>query len=125
MTESRRRWLRLDALNRAWRTVLQGLAVTILFPALDAGVQVARAAVQGHLSGQAVDWGDVRTRALMAGATAALMAITAYVHRAKVDPSPVPSALPPQLPAGVAKTAQAHVLGPSGGWTLNQPEQGP
>lgn len=115
MNEQRRRWLRLDALNRAWRTVLQGLVVAVLFPALDAGVQVARAAAQGALDGQAVDWRDVRTRALMAGATAALMAIAAYVHRAKVDPSPVPSAQPPQPPPQAV----------TGGWSVNQPETRP
>ena len=119
--KTRRRWLRLDALNRAWRTVLQGLVAVVLFPALDAGVQVVRAAVEGTLSGRTVDWGDVRTRALMAAGTAALMAITAYVHRAKVDASAIPSALPPELPAGAP--TQAHVLGPATvGWSLNQPE---
>lgn len=105
MNETRRRWLRLDALNRAWRTVLQGLVVVVLFPALDAGIQVARAAVEGKLSGQTVDWTDVRTRALSAAAVAALMAITAYVHRAKVDPSSIPSAQPPAPPVGATPPA--------------------
>lgn len=123
MNETRRRWLRLDALNRAWRTVLQGLVVAVLFPALDAGVQVVRAAAQGALDGQSVDWGDVRTRALMAAATGALMAIAAYVHRAKVDPSSIPSALPPAPPA---PPAGARVVDEtSAGWTLNQPERKP
>ncbi len=95
-----RRWLRLDALNRAWRTVLQGIVVTILGAAGDAAIQAVRAAFVDAAAGRSVDWTEVRTTAVYAAGTAALMALAAYVHRAKVDPSAIPSALPPAPPAG-------------------------
>jgi hypothetical protein len=93
------RWLKLDALNRAWRTVLQGLAVTVLGAAGDAAIQAVHAGLQQAAGGQSVDWTQVRTTALYAAGTAALMAIAAYIHRAKLDPSPIPSAQPPAPPA--------------------------
>lgn len=93
-----RRWLRLDALNRVWRTVLQGLVVTVLSAAGDAAIQVGRAALEDAAGGRAVDWRQVAITAAYAAGTAALMAVTAYVHRTRVDPSPIPSAQPPVPP---------------------------
>lgn len=92
-------WLKLDALNRSWRTVLQGIAVVVVFPALDAAVQVVQNRIIEHVAGAPVDWSEVKSTALKAAITAALMAIAAYLHRAKLDPSPIPSAIPPKLPA--------------------------
>lgn len=88
-------WLRVDALNRAWRTVLQGLVVTVAAAAGDAAVQVVQQAVAEAASGHGFDWRQVAATAAYAAGTAALMAIAAYVHRYKVDPSGVPSAVPP------------------------------
>lgn len=90
-----RRWLRLDAINRAWRTVLQGLAVTAAAAAGDAVVQVVQQAVADAAAGGGFDWREVATTAAYAAGTAALMAVTAYLHRYRVDPSGVPSAVPP------------------------------
>ena len=156
------RLLRLDALNRVWRTVLQGLAWTALVAAaiaaqaalgdgpvdwarvglaaasaagmvvvtyatntirtgrlepipvnLDALVRAGRTLLVGALTtaGAAVvevvraalafdsfDLGHVAWTA----ATAAGVAVLAYLHRAKLDPLPVPSASPPVLPASLA-----------------------
>lgn len=89
------RWLRVDALNRAWRTVLQGLVVTAAAAAGDAAVQVVQNAVAEAAAGRGFDWREVAATAAYAAGTAALMAIAAYIHRYKVDPSGVPSALPP------------------------------
>ncbi|HZN72449.1 MAG TPA: hypothetical protein VFC00_12330 [Micromonosporaceae bacterium] len=94
-----RRWLRLDALNRAWRTVLQGIAVAVLAAAGDAAIQVVQRALVDAAVGQPMDWTQVRTTAAYAAGTAALMAIAAYLHRKKLDPSPIPSAQPPAPPA--------------------------
>jgi hypothetical protein len=102
VNERTRRWLRLDGLNRSWRTILQGLGATVMFAAGDAAIQVVRAALQDALSGQTVDWQGVRTRALIVAVGAALTAINSYIHRTRLDPSAVPSAIPPAPPAGVA-----------------------
>jgi len=107
------RWLKLDAGNRAWRTILQGLLVTIVLPALVAGFQVLQNAVT---DGGPVDWTQVRDTALKAAVTAAMMAVAAYLHRIRLDPSPIPSAQPPR-PAGVTEmqapaTAPAAPVGP-------------
>lgn len=89
------RWLKADALNRAWRTVLQGLVVTAAAAAGDAAVQVVQKALTDVVAGHGFDWREVATTAAYAAGTAALMALAAYVHRYRVDPSSIPSALPP------------------------------
>jgi len=89
------KWLKADALNRAWRTVLQGVVVTVAAAAGDAAVQVLEDALRDAVSGGGFDWREVAVTAAYAAGTAAAMALTAYIHRYRVDPSPVPSALPP------------------------------
>lgn len=90
-----RQWLRIDALNRAWRTVLQGIVTAALGAAGDA-------VLQGIRDTHPFDWQQVGRTALGAAGTAAVMAILAYVHRAGIDPSPIPSAQPPAPPVGAA-----------------------
>lgn len=91
-----RRWLRVDALNRAWRTVLQGIVTAALGAAGDAILQALRD------TGHPFDWRQVANTALGAAGTAAVMAVLAYIHRAGIDPSPIPSAQPPAPPVGAA-----------------------
>lgn len=91
-------WLKADARNRAWRTILQGIAATVGFAALDAVVQVYQGAATDALHGKAMDWTHVAGTAKYAAVTAALMAVAAYLHRRKLDPSRIPSAVPPEQP---------------------------
>lgn len=81
-----------DAANRTWRTTLQGAVV------------VAILAVATAL----LDWleaGDFSWRTLgIAALTAALTAVLAYLHRTVLDPSGLPSALPPTNPGPPATT---------------------
>lgn len=91
-----RRWLRVDALNRAWRTVLQGIVTAALGAAADAVLQALRD------SGHPFDWSQVGHTAAYAAGTAAVMAILAYLHRTVGDPSSIPSAQPPAPPVGSA-----------------------
>jgi hypothetical protein len=89
-------WLRRDALNRAWRTILQTLVLVVIAPAADAAVQVAqRAIVEGMLSGT-VDWDRVGQTALYAAASGVALSILSYIHRAKVDQTAILSAPPPE-----------------------------
>lgn len=90
-----RKWLKLDAINRTVRTLLQGVVVTVAAAAGDAALQVGRAAIEDAAAGRSLDWREVATTAAYAAGTAALMAVTAYVHRYRVDPTSVPSATPP------------------------------
>lgn len=99
-----RRWLRLDALNRAWRTLLQGIGAVVLFAAGDAAVQVVQRALVDAMAGQPLDWQQVKTRAAYAAATAATMAVLAYWHRRRLDPSRIPSS-PPPAPPGTSDAA--------------------
>jgi hypothetical protein len=98
ITRSGLRWLKADAANRAWRTVLQGMAVAVLSAAGDAVLQVLQRAVAEGATSHRFDWHQVATTATYAAGTAALMAVVAYLHRLKVDPSPMPSAEPPAPP---------------------------
>lgn len=82
-----------DAWNRLWRTCLQGAVVTGLY----AGFEVVTSAVQGGTFDAA---SVARTALVTAG-----MAAAAYLHRQVVDPSPVPSARPPQDPPLAAERA--------------------
>jgi len=105
-----RRWLKLDAQNRSFRTLLQGVFAVVIVPALVAVFGVIQQAIEANgISG--VDWNQVGDNALKAGLTAAVMAVLAYVHRLKVDPSVVPSAQPPR-PAGVTEM-QAPATAPA------------
>lgn len=94
-----RRWLRIDALNRAWRTVLQGIAATALGAAGDVVLQAVQKSWFDHAH---LDWKQVGHTAAYTAGTSALMAILAYLHRAKLDPSAIPSAQPPAPPVGSA-----------------------
>lgn len=94
-----RRWLRVDALNRAWRTVLQGIVATALGAAGDVVLQAVQKSWFDHVP---LDWGQVGQTAIYTAGTTALMAILAYLHRAKLDPSSIPSAQPPAPPVGSA-----------------------
>lgn len=84
--------------------MLQGLLAVIVLPALDAGLQ---AVVMQTSGGQAFNWSRTGGLAATAAFTAALMAVTAYVHRAAVDPSLIPSAQPPRPPGTTAAQAPA------------------
>ena len=92
------RWLKLDALNRAWRTLLQGVLMVVIVPAVDAGIQVVQREALGMWAGQGFDLHRLGIAAGTAATTAAGMAITAYLHRLKLDPSSIPSAQPPLPP---------------------------
>lgn len=100
-----RRWLLSDARNRALRTLLQGIVATILVPVGDALVQVLQAAVADAAVSHRFDWHQVLASAVVAAGTAATMAIAAYLHRLKLDPSGVPSAAPPPAPVTGASPA--------------------
>jgi hypothetical protein len=89
------RWLQLDALNRAWRTFLQVAVSAGGVGALDAVGQAVLRAAMDRTTGGVVDWRQVATAAGYAGMVAFLAPIVAYVHRAKIDPSRLPSAVPP------------------------------
>lgn len=93
-----KRWLRVDARNRAFRTTLQGIAAVVAFAAGDAIIQVVQGALVDAATTGGIDWRQVATTAAYAAGTAALMAISAYLHRARLDPSPIPSAQPPTPP---------------------------
>jgi hypothetical protein len=90
-------WLRADGANRSWRTIAQGIVATGL---IAAGEVVRQVVMDQALNGTPIDWRQVGVRAAMTGGAAVLMAVLAYLHRVKVDPSSVPSALPPDpIPA--------------------------
>lgn len=97
-------WLKNDAKNRAWRTMLQGMVAVVLVPAADAAIQVL---VKALTSGGEFSWSQVLASAGIAALTAGLMAYTAYLHRAVIDPSPIPSAQPPRPPGVTAVQAPA------------------
>lgn len=88
-------WLNRDALNRAWRTILQTVALVVIAPAVDAAVQVVQLAAVDAMAGKAFDWTQVADTALTAAWVGASMSVLAYVHRRFLDPSRVPSAEPP------------------------------
>lgn len=75
--------LNVDALVRAARTLLAGLAVTVFMAAVQA-VQVAAA-------GGVFDVAQLARLASVAAVTAAL----AWLHRLILDPAPIPSLAPP------------------------------
>ena len=88
-----------DAANRTWRTVLQGAATVAL---IAAGTALLEWLEAGEFS-----W---RTLGVSAG-TAALMAVLAFLHRTVLDPSGLPSALPPADPGTPADPSPEKILG--------------
>lgn len=84
-----------DARNRAWRTILQAFVATMLLPAGDAALQVVQRSLVDSAAGKPFDWRQVAMTAAYSAGTGVVMAWLAYLHRAKVDPSAIPSALPP------------------------------
>lgn len=78
--------LKKDAKNRALRTWLQGLVVT-LFTAV---APIIHQAVSGGVEN--ASWKLLGFAVL----NAALLALLAYVHRTLIDPSGLPSASPPE-----------------------------
>lgn len=88
-------WLKRDALNRSWRTILQTIVLVVVAPAADAALQVGQRALVESMMGQPFNWHEVGRTALYAAGSGAAMAILAYIHRTKLDPSPLPSAEPP------------------------------
>jgi hypothetical protein len=99
-----RAWLRVDALNRAWRTVLQGIVTAALGAASDVILQGIQTSWFDHAP---LDWHEVWRTAYRAAGTAAVMAVLAYFHRAKIDPTGIPSAQPPAPPPGAATNPPA------------------
>lgn len=100
-------WLKRDAWNRAWRTLLQTLVLVVVAPAADAALQVVQRAVVESMAGAPMDWDQVWRTALYAAGSGATMALLAYLHRTKVDPSIIPSARPPvPTPPGPRGMAQ-------------------
>lgn len=106
------RFLRTDGINRAWRTFMQGVGAVVLAAAGDAVLQVLQKALVQGATTHRFDWAEVGVTSLYTGGTAAVMALLAYLHRTRVDPSPIPSAQPPAPPAGVPATAVAMAPGP-------------
>lgn len=103
-----RRWLKLDAKNRAWRTILQGLVAFVLVPGGTVLVEAVRVYLIKPDAGFNLQ--VVGAAMLFEALTAATMAITAYLHRLKLDPAAIPSAQPPR-PMGVTE-AQAPATAP-------------
>jgi len=104
-----RRWLKLDAKNRAWRTILQGLLAFVLVPGGTVLVEAVRVYLVTPTAG--FNLHVVGAAMLFEVLTALTMAVAAYLHRAKLDPSSFPSAQPPR-PAGVTEM-QAPATAPA------------
>ena len=102
-----RKWLKRDALNRAWRTVLQFVVAVVVVPAADAVIQVAQRAVVDSMVGKPFDWGQVAVSARWGAVYAVTVAVLAYLHRTKLDPSPIPSAQPTAPPTFLTPDAMA------------------
>lgn len=92
-------WLKRDALNRAWRTILQTLALVVVAPAADAVLQVVQLAIADAAAGKGFEWTQVAQTAKYAAMLGVTMSVLSYLHRRVLDPSPVPSAEPPTPPA--------------------------
>lgn len=93
------KWLKRDALNRSWRTILQTVGAVVVIPAGDAALQVVKLALIDAAAGKQFDWASVATSAKWSAGVGVVISVLAYVHRLKLDPSPVPSAEPPAPPA--------------------------
>jgi hypothetical protein len=92
-------WLKRDGRNRFVRTIEQAIAATVLIPASDAAIQVIQRALVDSMSGKPFDVHQVAVSAGWSAGVGITMAVLAYVHRVKVDPSPFPSS-PPPIPPG-------------------------
>lgn len=90
-----RSWLKRDALNRAWRVLLQTVGAVIIVPAVMAAGYVLQTALTDGAGDQGYDWTAVGHDMLRAAVTGAVISVLAYLHRLKLDPSRIPSALPP------------------------------
>ena len=115
MAMTRNRWIKLDALNRAWRSFLHALVAAALVGAIDAAMQVLSNALLDATRGNAVDWKQVGILAGSGALTAFVQPFVAYAHRRWLDQSPIPSAAPPSepLPHGARRDALADgELGP-------------
>ena len=102
-------WLHNDARNRVLRTLLQGAVAVLVIPAADAVVQVVQGALADAVTGHGFDWRQVAVSAGLAAGTAVTMAVAAYLHRVKLDPSGIPSAAPPPQPVGPASPASSDL----------------
>src|SRR5690349_7533330 len=102
MAVNLKKWLVVDALNRAWRTVLQGIVLTALSAAGDVVLQAVQKSMFEHMP---LNWTQVGETALYAFLSSVGLAILAYLHRAVLDPTNVPSAQPPAPPPGVKPPA--------------------
>lgn len=91
-------WLELDALNRAVRTFLQTAVAAGATAALDTAGQAVVRALGERVSGGVVDWRQVGAAAGYGALVAFLAPVVAYLHRAVLDPSRIPSAPPPVQP---------------------------
>lgn len=89
-------WLKKDALNRAWRTFWQAVGASIVVGLVDVGYQLLDHVTSAAADGTVVDWHDVWSWAGRAALAAVVMPVLAYLHRTKLDPSPVPSLTPPK-----------------------------
>lgn len=89
-------WIKKDALNRAWRTFSQALIAVVVVPGTIAAGEVLRLALTDKTG---FEWGVVGENMLIAFAVGAVMSVTAYLHRLKLDPSRLPSLEPPKPPA--------------------------
>lgn len=88
--------LKADARNRALRTLLQTVVLVVIAPAADAALQIVqRYILESATGGHGFDWRQIAVTAMYAAGSGATMSLIAYVHRLKVDPSPIPSAPPP------------------------------
>jgi len=103
-------WLKRDALNRAWRAILQTLGAVVVIPAGTAGLQYVQMAMAGAATGDGFDWSAVGHSALWSAGVGAVISVLAYLHRMKLDPSWIPSAEPPTPPR--ADGGQNYTTGP-------------
>lgn len=93
------KWLKADAINRAWRTFMHSVGAAVVIAVIDAVGQVLVNALSVAARGALVDWGQVWHLAGAAALTAIVAPVLAYLHRMVLDPSPVPSAVPPEPPS--------------------------
>lgn len=91
-------WLKRDAWNRAWRTIMQTVALVVIAPAVDAAVQAVHIALADGAAGAGWDWQSIGRTAASAAVMGASMSVLAYLHRRVLDPSAIPSAQPPAPP---------------------------
>lgn len=94
MSTPRTAWLKLDAQNRALRSLLQAAAVSVFMAVVDTVIQ----AVQIWAGGASWDWHELGDTTAKTAVMAGLLPVAAYLHRLRVDPSLLPSAEPPPPP---------------------------